>query len=163
MNDKRHSSSVLFVISLYLVFALVAISVVTIGGGVYKKLSAAIDDNFDMRTSLSYVAAKVRGGDAADRLHIDNTLGVPALVIDNAVDTTVYQTWIYFHEGNLYEMPVQQGVFFKPEQGTMLVPLKGFEMSLDQQGGLLLKAVNSQDESCELYLHLRSTVGGESP
>ena len=54
-NDNRHMVDILFVIALFCVFALSALMLVIIGSNVYKKTVTNMDNNFDSRTSFSYI------------------------------------------------------------------------------------------------------------
>ena len=63
MNPRQrqnHFIDVLFTLGLLCVFAASALAVVLIGAHVYQSTAADMDANYTTRTSLSYVAEKVR-------------------------------------------------------------------------------------------------------
>lgn len=64
-QPRRHVIDLLFTLALFCVFAASALLVVLIGADVYESSARGMDRNFDLQTSLHYVAAKVRQCDAA--------------------------------------------------------------------------------------------------
>ena len=62
MNQKqdKHIVDVLFVIGLFCIFALSSFFLISIGANIYRKTVAHMDENFNTRTSLSYVVEKIR-------------------------------------------------------------------------------------------------------
>ena len=53
-NENRHMVDVLFVLSLFCVFAFSALMLVIIGADVYKKTAAHMDTNYASRISYAY-------------------------------------------------------------------------------------------------------------
>ena len=72
MNQKqdKHIVDVLFVIGLFCIFALSSFFLISIGANIYRKTVAHMDENFNTRTSLSYVVEKIRQADSEGAVSI---------------------------------------------------------------------------------------------
>lgn len=156
-QNKRTGSELAFVIVLFLVFSLSALALVTLGGKVYHGIFHKMEDNYEMRTSLSYVATKIRQNDSAEAIRVDEkTLGVPALVLSDQGDDAVYETWIYWSKGVLRELYIEQGVAFEPSDGMEIMKVTQFEIRQEKSGLIRLDSKNSSGEKQELCLMPRS-------
>ena len=80
MNDKTQEKhfivDILFVLALFGVFAVSALSLVTIGADVYQHTVEDMSVNYDSRTAVSYIMEKVR------------QMTVPVLLLINKIDLT---------------------------------------------------------------------------
>ena len=74
MNDKTQEKhfivDILFVLALFGVFAVSALSLVTIGADVYQHTVEDMSVNYDSRTAVSYIMEKVRQSDTADSISL---------------------------------------------------------------------------------------------
>ena len=77
-----HMVDFLFTIALFCAFAATSLIVVIIGANVYQGTVRGMNENYALRTSLSYVSQKVRQNDGAGEIHIGTLDGVPALVLE---------------------------------------------------------------------------------
>lgn len=102
MVEKKHSADLLFVLMLFLVFALVSFLLVSVGAQVYKKTAERADENYEIRTAFSYVANKIKY--APGEATIKQRAGVNTLVIFEMVEGEQYETCIYFEDGALKEL-----------------------------------------------------------
>ena len=61
MNEKtdRHIIDILFVISLFALFVLSAVFLISIGAGIYSKTMYNMNANFDSRTAVAYINEKM--------------------------------------------------------------------------------------------------------
>lgn len=159
-NSKHNLSQVIIVVVLYILFSLLAMTLVVVGGRVYKNLDSSTNDNFDMRTTLSYVATKIRQGDERDAIHVDNKLGVPALVISERIDNSTYETWIYHYEGALYENYVETSVSFLASEGTKLLDIAEFNVEISDNGKIILSSTNKNGRTEQLIIVLRTEMQG---
>lgn len=103
-KNGSHMVDLLFTLALFCVFAASALMVVLIGASVYKNTVQQMDDNFGGRTSITYVATKIRQNDTQNGVRMEEINGIPALVLDQEIDGLVYQTWIYHNDGELREV-----------------------------------------------------------
>lgn len=129
MNSKSgtHMIDLLFTLALFCVFAASALLVVLIGASVYKNTVEQMDESFSNRTSLTYVTNKVRQNDVAGGVYLSKLEGKDALVLEQTVDTDVYQTWIYHDEGALKELFVSSESEIHLADGQAIIEVPGFK------------------------------------
>lgn len=159
--EKRRSFESLLMLATFGIFTLLAVLLVLMGARVYQRISGRMEENNALRASLSYVANKVRGGDRAGGVALDERGGVPMICLSETLDGTVYETLLYFSDGWLWEY---EGVRFEgddsfhPENGEKIVELQSFQAVLEG-GQLLLTAQGQNGKALSLQLTLRSDGG----
>jgi hypothetical protein len=154
MGKKKHIVNVIFTLLLLGVFALSAISVAVLGAQVYRSSAEKMRSNFDTRTSLVYIAEKVRrstGGDFDVRGIADGT----ALVIMERYEDSTYETWIYAYGGKLRETTVREGATVHPDGGQEIMDMRSMDFEAD--GDMVkITSVNEAGEEESLTLSRRS-------
>ena len=60
---RKHSTDILFVLVLFLVFTSSALAVILLGARVYQSTSSRMESNYNVRTALAYVSEKIRQND----------------------------------------------------------------------------------------------------
>ena len=138
------------------IFAVSALFLVNIGVQVYKNIVTANNDNFELRTSLSYVATKVRQADSAGMVELREMDGLRVLVLGEENEDGAFETYLYFWDGYLYEHFMEKGGFFEPGYGMETFEAASFWMEQTREGQLYFKAENSAGDTQELYLTLRA-------
>lgn len=147
-----NTTSTIIVIALFVIAALVLL---TTGMQVYNKVVLATNENFELRTSLSYVATKIRQFDATDRVCVRDYDGMPVLVLTEEMDGDMYDTMIYFKDGSLCEL--LKGAEEEPEFEFGFEAMEIDEFLISQEGNyIVLKAGNASGKEEELRLKLRS-------
>ena len=157
-KKKRNTWWVSFLSTILILgaFAIAALILANIGVRVYQNVVLANDNNFELRTSLNYVATKVRQKDTIDSVKIIQKDGIDILVLGYDVDGNTNETLIYFNNGNLCEHIQEAGSEFELNYGFQMIEISSFSMELDEDGYLHLTAQNKAGESDELYLYLRA-------
>ncbi len=137
-------------------FAIAALVLSNVGIRVYQNVVIANNENFELRTSLSYVATRVRQKDTADSVRIEEINGVPTLVLSYQADTGyTNETLIYYYDGYLREHIRMAGDAFDLSYGFEMIEVSDFKMQLE--GSLLtMTAVNKAGESDSLSIALRT-------
>lgn len=121
-NSKSHVAEVIFPLVLFGVFAVMSLFLVLIGSDVYTKIVSNTKDNARIRTSVSYLANKLRTYDSEEyNVYVENISGIDVLVLEEEVAGNYYQNLVYYYEGSLREVMIQKGSDFLPEFGDMLV------------------------------------------
>ena len=125
-----------FVFVLLGLFALMSTLMVLLGAQMYRGTVARSAADNDRRVLSAYVRSMVRAQDADRALSVEQpAAGVTALAMPEEIDGRQYVTWLYCHEGSLYELFTEAAYTFDPEAGTPICPADGFEPTID--GGLL--------------------------
>ena len=155
-NSGARMLDTVFVLSLLCVLTAVSLMLVSTGASLYQNIAADMDRSFQLNTSLTYVANKVRGGDMAGQVRIEDFYGQEALVLGETYDEYQYATWIYCYEGQLMELFGEAGGDYELTDGTPLLELQSFEFTMD--GRILHMRAIARDGSSEvLTLSLRSS------
>lgn len=159
MEKKNQKSWMINFISLIVVLGIFAISclvLTNIGIKVYQKVIMTNDNNFELRTSLSYVATKIRQTDTQGYPYIEQKDGVDLLVLGEEIDGNVYETLIYFLDGYLYEIYQEAGADYELDYGQPILEISNFGFELTTKGLIHMKAVNSAGVEESLSISLRT-------
>lgn len=143
-RPRSHMVDLLFVLALFCVFAASALMAVLIGANVYRNTVRRMDENYTGRTSLAYIATKVRQCDVRDGIHIGAVgNGASALVLRQEIDGQEFETWIYCYDGALREVLLPADSSPDPESGQAVVEMDSFDV--DARDGLLTVSVKDVD------------------
>ncbi len=157
MKNERRGTKIQHLAALLLFSVLTACLLFVLLGGarIYRSVTERGQESFDRRTASQYLATRVRQADAAGVLRTERFGGGTALVISEQIDGERYETRIYCHDGWLRELFSEAGYDAAPEDGEMLLPLAGLELTLEN-GLLRAKLRESGGREEELWLACRS-------
>ena len=151
-NRKINLYVFLTMLVLFCVFAFVFLLLVSVGGGVYKKALSRMDESYEIRTTLSYVANKVRAVSGED-VHVMPVDGKNVLVIDDASVEGEYVTYIYYYDGALQEIYQHKNKALEMEYGEEIVRTGGVQ--IEEKDGLLaveMETNGGTSERISMYL-----------
>jgi hypothetical protein len=153
----------LFVFLLIAVFAVFSLLLVLIGSNAYRGIVDNAEQNARLRTSLSYIASKVRACDAADAVTVERRGGASVLLLNQAYEDGLYQTRIYAlraEEGvGLYELFTKADRVPTLTDGQHIADVAGFDVQAEAEGVRLRVALLDGSEE-SLFLRQR-TVNNE--
>ena len=156
-RHRRHMVDFLFTLTLFCVFCASSLLVVVIGANVYKRTVTSMDHNFSAGTSLSYVSIKVRQHDQDGAVSVRQFEGHDALVLEQRVASSVYQTWIYYHDGALRELFTERGnPDIDPGSGQVIVALQDFTVTRTGDRLLSVSSIDTFGAASHIYVGLRS-------
>lgn len=152
--------SSMFVFLLIGAYAVFSLLLVLIGVQAYKSVVDTTDLNSQVRTSIAYVANKVRAADGMVAFRQEDGYQVLNLRqgLSSEEDEESYETRIYFmkdpetEKGGLYEQIAMSTDPFDPELGELITNVHAFTMA---QKGLLLELKLTEANGHENWLHLR--------
>jgi hypothetical protein len=142
---KRHSLDLVVVIALFLVYATCALLLCIIGAEVYRETAATMSQNYDQRTSVLYVAERIRQNDVEGAVRTDSVEGSDALVLVEQRSGRGFETWIFVKGGMLYEGLFEPGDEIDPELCQAIMPLSRLTLSTEVEQ--VEQAAGSQDSS----------------
>ena len=150
-NDhKGQLVNTLFTMLLFLVFALFA---VLIGGKVYENINARTESTYRGDVALSYIANKVRQGDADGMVGLTEMEGITVLQLKQEINGSEYVTYIYYRDGKLWELFTDTESGLGVNDGYEILECDEVVMSMD---GGLFSASTSGDGGGRIWLSLRS-------
>lgn len=155
MYKKSHTVDSVFVLLVFGLFAVTSLILVLIGANVYRGVVKDTDANNEIRSSLSYVANKVRANDAQGAVTVETKECGNVLTFTSQSEAHTYKTYIYFYNGQLMELFCRAESAFQPQTGTVITALKDF--SVQQSGSVLtFFAAGEGQQDLRLQLCLRS-------
>ena len=158
-DNSRHIVDVLFVLTLFGVFAVSALMIVTIGANVYKKTVANMNNNFTERTAYSYAMEKIRQNDCYDMISVEEIDGIPALAFTQTNGEEEFCTYLYLYEGSLKELFVRKDSFSGSNilsAGQDIMPMSAFTLDDTEDGLIRLVLDTGNGEPIILYASPRS-------
>jgi len=159
IRNARHSVGGLFIFLLIGAFAVFLLLLVLIGAGAYRGMVDSAYRTAQVRTSLSYIANKVRAADQLGGVSIEQWQASQALLIREWRDETWYETYIYYLPndgdapgGGLYENFLYSGDEPAGEEDIRIADISALDMRLEN--GLLSLLLETEDGQT-LPLHIR--------
>lgn len=131
---RRHTVDVLFTLALFCVLAASSLLVAVLGAQVYEGIASRMGDHYTSRTTLSYIVNKVRQNDLSGGVWLGELGDGPALVMEEEVDGSRYQTWIYQSGGELRELLTRADNQIRPEDGQTIMPVEHLKMEAVRDG-----------------------------
>ena len=129
LKSRSHQADSFFVMLLFFLFALTAFILVLIGVKQYKSTANAMNYNYEVRTVTSYLREKVRQNDSDAAISVETINGTKALCLKNTINDIVYNTFIYYYNGSLRELYVQDGSSYSLDSGQRIVEIGGLDMT----------------------------------
>lgn len=156
-QEKKHTVDVLFVITLFCVFAISVIMATSFGANVYRNIVDDMEGNFNTRTSYTYIINKVHQSDIQGLISVGTYEGIDSLIISEEIDNIVYNTYLYYYDGALRELFTRSDQTFDPEYGTELFKLESFNITPVTDTLVKFDFVPYDSDENILYVHIRST------
>ena len=161
-NARKHSTDILFVLLLFLVFTSSALAVILLGAKVYQNTASRMESNYTVRTALAYVTEKIRHADESGAISPGELDGLPALILSQKIEGTSYRTYLYFQDGALKELLTEASREVTPEQGTAIVSLAGFSIEKTEDGFYSVRAEDANGEVLSAYIRPRTEVANSN-
>ena len=156
---QSHTVDFFFTLSLFCVFALSALLLVTLGVQVYRSTARYLEDTYSARTALSYVTEKIRQHDGEGRVALTELEGETAILLTDQISGSVYETYIYPHGDYVCELVVRQGTAVSADMGQQILKTKDFSIEHLGDGFLRFTAGASGEQRFSALLHLRCAEG----
>ncbi|WP_455719708.1 DUF4860 domain-containing protein [Agathobacter sp.] len=146
----------IFVMILFFLFALTAFVLVMIGVKQYQATADSMNYNYEVRTATSYLREKIRQNDSHAAISIDNIEGTNVLSLKSEINGIVYYTYIYYYDGYLRELYVQDGSSYSLSSGQQIIELSGFELSEATDRLITVTITDTWGGTTDMYLSVNS-------
>ena len=156
IDRETHRIDSIFIMLLFFLFALTAFVLIMIGIRQYKATANAMDYNYEIRTVTSYLREKTRQNSSSSSISIENINGTNALCLKSTIKDNVYNTYIYYYDGSLREMYIQDGTSFTLNLGQQIVTISGFDMVKTNDGLIIVTISDSFGGTTDMYLSSNS-------
>ena len=156
IDRETHRIDSIFIMLLFFLFALTAFVLIMIGVRQYKATANAMDYNYEIRTVTSYLREKTRQNSSNSSISIETIDDTNALCLKNTLNNTIYNTYIYYYDGSLREMYIQDGTPFTLNLGQQIVTISGFDMVKTDDGLIIVTISDSFGGTTDMYLSANS-------
>lgn len=156
----RHSFvSVVFILTIFFLLAILSESVILAGSNVYKKIAVSMDENYEKRVSLSYIATKIRQNDVAGCVYAENINGIETLALKEDYDGFEFVTYLYYYDGYIREiyLDMYEGstIDFEPGDGDAVIRTEGMDFKVSE-GRVEISVKDTKGRVQTLTIALRS-------
>lgn len=127
LNNNRHLIDILFVLSLFCIFAVSSVILILFGANIYQKIVSQMDSNYGTRTSIAYITEKIRQSDTYNSTYITEKNGQEMLVMTQTIDNIVYATSLYEYDGYLYELFSRADIDLPIDAGQPVIKLNNLD------------------------------------
>lgn len=156
-----HTIDIIFPLLFILLFCFCALLVVLQGARIYEKTAAGLQENYTVRTAVSYLQEKVRECGDASQITVREIDGQQVLVIDCEVNGERYASYIYQEDGKLKELFARKEDFSRLSGGQELVDLDMFSISRPEKDLLQFDlSADGQEETVYIRAATDATAGG---
>lgn len=157
MKQEQGTSRIpqVLVLAVFAVFAVCVLLVLLTGADLYQGLTRAGQEEYAHRTAAQYITTRVRQGDRADSIRVEDFGGTPALILRDEIEGESYETRLYCHDGYLRELFCSAPCTLAPEDGEPVLALQGLEFIWDAPV-LTARIVPSDGAAQTMTWYLRS-------
>ena len=120
-KTPEHTIDRVFLLALLALFAATTFLVVSIGAKQYHSIADSMTANYETRTVSSYLEEKMNQNDVAGSVAVTSIGAFPAIALSEAVNDTIYTTYIYCYDGYLREITVSDGTTVLPGDAIDMV------------------------------------------
>lgn len=138
-----------FIVLLFVLFALTAGMLVLIGASQYRITTDSINKNYEIRTASSYLTEKMHQYDTSPGVSVTEH----ALVFSETIEDKQYLTYIYYYDGALYELFTDADTDFIPGAGAKIISLNGFDAEKLENGLIRVCFTDTEGGIHQEYLH----------
>ncbi len=148
----------LLVMLLLALFGFAIFSLIVSGTQTYARINDTRSNQENARTAISYVEIRLRQNDVEGQIYVtpDAGMGNTALEIRNPFVEDDMRTWIFFHEGTLYECITSYGDPPSLELSLPIVEVDG--MSIEAEGNSVRVDVRYSANEEERHMRTRVTL-----
>ncbi len=151
---RKDTISVVFVVSLFLLYTAGSLILAIIGTEVYADSADVSEKNYNMRTSLFYLTEKVRQSEGDTQIRTDSVFGGDALVIREEIGDYTFDTYIYIEDGYLCELSIIADTEVTEDIGQRIMELSALELSLSDDGVLFVEITDGSGNKFDTNLFL---------
>ena len=168
MRNRPLPLDLIFILTLFLLFTITAVTTVLTGMKIYRHTTDAMEQNYETRTFSSYLTEKVRQNDVSGGISVYSYAGsgekgqiTEALCLTSSVEDRTYNTYLYLYDGSLRELTVSSDVTeLSGTAGQPILPAQSFSITADNANLLHISFVSESGLSEELFFPIHTQIGG---
>lgn len=154
----RHMIDILFVLSLFCVFAVSSVLLILFGADIYQKTVQQMDSNYTSRTSIAYITEKIRQSDTENAIQIVSQNGTQVLMLTNIINEIPYATSLYEFDGYLYELFARTDLELPLDAGQPVMELHSLSFSQIEPNILEISFTDTTNKKQTIYVSMHSRM-----
>lgn len=157
-TGQRHIIDILFVLSLFCVFAVSSVLLILFGADIYKKTVQQMENNYSSRTSIAYITEKIRQSDVEHAIKIISQDDTQILTLTNIINGIPYATSLYEYDGYLYELYARTDLELPLDAGQPVMELHSLSFSQIKPNILEITFSEDMDSEQTIYVSTHSNM-----
>lgn len=155
-TKHRHMIDILFVLSLFCVFAASSVLLIIFGADVYKKTIRQMDSNYTARNSIAYITEKIRQSDTSDSVQLVFQEDTQVLLLTTVIDGITYATSLYEYDGYLYELFSRTDIELPLDAGQPVMELQELFFSQVKPNLLEITFTDTSEKTYSIHVSMHS-------
>ena len=155
---RGHSLDVLLSLVLFCLFAGSVLMVLMLGVESYQGVVQSMEDSYQERTCLQYIATKVNHYSGEHAVTVTQYGDGSALALCETIGGDAYVTYIYTHEGYMMELFCVSGADLDPSAGFKVMDVEGLEFT-SVTDNLIYITCSGGGGTADVYVSLHSGEG----
>ncbi|WP_294464366.1 DUF4860 domain-containing protein [uncultured Anaerofustis sp.] len=161
-NSNSHTIQTAMALIMFCLFLVSILLVLTSGVKSYSSIASKLSSRYESRTCLNYISSKVKYNDTQNSVDIKDFNGKNALYIKNQIDDKEFNTIIYYYDGYVKELTVEEGKELGLNSGQNIVPIKNIEFKKVKNNLIHIYCTDNKGDKKDAYISLKSEDGGTS-
>lgn len=157
-TEQQHIIDILFVLSLFCVFAVSSVLLILLGADIYKKTVQQMGSNYTARTSIAYITEKIRQTDTEYAIEITTQNDTQVLMLNNTINGIPYATSLYEYDGYLYELFARADLELPLDAGQPVMELQALSFTQPEPNVLKITFTDASGENTTLYVSMHSRM-----
>ncbi len=159
MKHNIHTLDVVFALVLFAVFTVSVLMVLMTGVTAYRNVAHSMQEQYEERTILSYISAKVHHYDAGGAVYPGLYQGTDVLYLDEEIDGTPYTTMLYYYDGAVRELFTQRETELSLDAGFEVLDAQALSFTLESDQLIRVDCTGASGNTACLYLSIHSQGG----
>lgn len=154
-RDGKHTVDMLFVLTLFCVFAVSASLLIALGANIYQSTITDMNKHYTLSTASAFITEKVHQHDEAGSVTLGKVDGKNALVLTETYGENVYYDYIYVYDGYVRELLIGKDATPMPESGQKILQIKKFSLEESSDNSIIMRMIDNDGNmlSKTIYYH----------
>lgn len=139
---------------IFALFSFFALILIITAINSYKSVSAATDENNQLRSTVSYITSKLHASDDGSSINVSSKDNTKLLSIEQTLSDDKYENYLYVKDGALYEQLLSKNDDINLDDGNFISKISSFNIEKVSRGLYKITAVTESSKKLETYVNL---------
>lgn len=158
-HTRTHTIDMIFPLMVFFIFTICSVVVILLATGIYKSTTHASSLSNTSATALAYITEKIHQNDRNGCIDLGIWDNCPALVITHDGELTGYTTYIYFYEGQLKELFINNQISADATAGSTILLLSDMQLTEVSDNLLQISVTDTEVHRTSTLVGLHGTQG----